>query len=468
MNVEQTNSVNTPRPYRRLGAVDRADLAMFANNVHAVGTIVLLEDGRICIGARAVLESKETSIQLLAHAGSTIDIGANVYIGPGAIISAHGVVRIEHGAVISAGARLIDDASRHGIVVGADARIEDDVMLLAGASIGRNAVIRRGCVVSGDVPDGAELRAAGSRGETEVLEHLTSSPTGSIRDDDSLLARVRRSIAHRLPDVATCDPATPLEDIASVSSLVLLHVLVELEHEFTVTLPISMVRTSDSLNDLCSLILELRAKMPSDGPALSRGADAVPALESPQPRSRLSAARDDLSSIRVRGALRRLSLACTNALPIWTMPFTRIAFLRFAGIAVPSGSRFLGRVHVIGTARAAERLIVGTGVVIGHDVTFGLDATIEIGRNVSVGPYCRLYTGTHQIGPHHRRMDPAVVARPIVVDEGAWIGMGAVILPGVRLGRGCIVSACAVVTTDVPDDTIVAGNPATVLQALPA
>jgi acetyltransferase-like isoleucine patch superfamily enzyme len=64
-------------------------------------------------------------------------------------------------------------------------------------------------------------------------------------------------------------------------------------------------------------------------------------------------------------------------------------------------------------------------------------------------------------------MDPSVVARPVVVEDGAWIGMAALILPGVRIGAGAVVSAGAVVTSDVPPDTLVAGNPAAVVRSLP-
>lgn len=64
-------------------------------------------------------------------------------------------------------------------------------------------------------------------------------------------------------------------------------------------------------------------------------------------------------------------------------------------------------------------------------------------------------------------MAPAVTSKPVVVEEGAWIGLAAIILPGVRLGRGCVVQAGAVVASDVAPNTFVAGNPATVVDELP-
>jgi maltose O-acetyltransferase len=58
-------------------------------------------------------------------------------------------------------------------------------------------------------------------------------------------------------------------------------------------------------------------------------------------------------------------------------------------------------------------------------------------------------------------------ARPIVVEDGAWIALGALILPGVRIGRGAIVGAGSVVSEDVPPNVLVVGNPARATQDLP-
>jgi acetyltransferase-like isoleucine patch superfamily enzyme len=59
-----------------------------------------------------------------------------------------------------------------------------------------------------------------------------------------------------------------------------------------------------------------------------------------------------------------------------------------------------------------------------------------------------------------------LICRPVVIERGAFIGVHAVILPGVRVGEGAAVGAGAVVTRDVPPRTIVAGNPARVVRTL--
>ncbi len=105
------------------------------------------------------------------------------------------------------------------------------------------------------------------------------------------------------------------------------------------------------------------------------------------------------------------------------------------------------------------------GCVIAPGVTLGLDGDISLGRNVSLSPGVVLYTATHPIGFGSQRMLPYIHPKPIVIEDGAWIGMGAV-LPGVTVGHGSVVSAGAVVTMSVPPDTLVAGNPAAARDSL--
>jgi len=105
--------------------------------------------------------------------------------------------------------------------------------------------------------------------------------------------------------------------------------------------------------------------------------------------------------------------------------------------------------------------------VIAPGVTLGLDADIFLGRNVSLSPGVVLYTATHPIGFGSQRMLPYTDPKPIVIEDGVWVGMQSLILPGVTVGRGSVVSAGAVVATSVPPDTLVAGNPATVRDSLP-
>jgi maltose O-acetyltransferase len=95
-----------------------------------------------------------------------------------------------------------------------------------------------------------------------------------------------------------------------------------------------------------------------------------------------------------------------------------------------------------------------------------LDArgSLHIGDNVSVSTEVMILTAAH------RPDDPAfrVETRPVVIEDHVWIGARAILLPGVTLGRGCVVSAGAVVSRDVPPLAIVAGVPARTIGERPA
>lgn len=58
------------------------------------------------------------------------------------------------------------------------------------------------------------------------------------------------------------------------------------------------------------------------------------------------------------------------------------------------------------------------------------------------------------------------LSAPITIEDGCWIGASVTILPGVRIGKGCVIAAGAVVTHDVEDNTLVGGVPAKVIKEL--
>jgi acetyltransferase-like isoleucine patch superfamily enzyme len=164
----------------------------------------------------------------------------------------------------------------------------------------------------------------------------------------------------------------------------------------------------------------------------------------------------------------RVAWNAVRVLPDFSFPSTRARLLAMLGCDIRRGSAVLGHVRLVGPRGSARNLHIGPGTIIGPDVTLGLDAPITIGKNVSLGPRAVLYTATHPLGAGPRRMLLGVSARPIIVDDGAWVGLGAIILCGVRIGRGSVVAAGAVVNEDVPDDVLVAGNPAEIVEDLPA
>jgi len=90
---------------------------------------------------------------------------------------------------------------------------------------------------------------------------------------------------------------------------------------------------------------------------------------------------------------------------------------------------------------------------------------VRIGDQVMVGPYVQIYTAAHPLQAEARNQG-SEVARPIVIEDNVWLGGGAILLPGVRVGRNAVVGAGAVVSRSVPADTVVAGNPARVIREI--
>ena len=93
------------------------------------------------------------------------------------------------------------------------------------------------------------------------------------------------------------------------------------------------------------------------------------------------------------------------------------------------------------------------------------DDRIEIGDRASLAPRVTLVTSSHPNSSRIREYAP-VSRGPVVIEEDAWIGAGAVVLPNVRIGRGAVVGALSVVTQDVPPLHVVAGQPARTVRVL--
>jgi maltose O-acetyltransferase len=99
---------------------------------------------------------------------------------------------------------------------------------------------------------------------------------------------------------------------------------------------------------------------------------------------------------------------------------------------------------------------VGENSRINRSCTLDLRGGLTIGANVSVSPDVTILTASHGVNDPHFSLEHA----PVVIDDHVWIGTRAMILPGVTLGRGCVVAAGAVVTRDVAPMAIVGGVPA--------
>lgn len=112
---------------------------------------------------------------------------------------------------------------------------------------------------------------------------------------------------------------------------------------------------------------------------------------------------------------------------------------------------------------ALEKLKIGDHVIIVGNL-------LAMARGgITIEDYARIAANVQLISNNHDPYDRAVLpCKPVLIKEGAWIGAGATVLPGVCVGRYAIVGAASVVTKDVPDYAVVVGNPARVIRMLDA
>lgn len=110
-------------------------------------------------------------------------------------------------------------------------------------------------------------------------------------------------------------------------------------------------------------------------------------------------------------------------------------------------------------------------VIIGDHTRIGIHCTVIgpvcIGNHVNLAQGITVTALNHNFSDATKRIDEqGVSTKPVVIGDDVWIGANAVILPGVTIGSHCVVAAGAVVTKDVPDNTVVGGVPAKVLKTL--
>lgn len=111
-----------------------------------------------------------------------------------------------------------------------------------------------------------------------------------------------------------------------------------------------------------------------------------------------------------------------------------------------------------------NRLDVGEGTWIGQMCFFHSAGGIRIGRHVGIGPGVQILTSAHDLAGTGPILHRPLRFSPVVIDDGADIGVGAILLPGVTIGAEAQIGAGAVVTRDVPPGSVVGGVPARPLR----
>jgi maltose O-acetyltransferase len=128
----------------------------------------------------------------------------------------------------------------------------------------------------------------------------------------------------------------------------------------------------------------------------------------------------------------------------------------------------------------------GRGLEVGRNVTFHDPAKVHLGEDVYIsygcillanehiwiddevmfGPYCVMVSGNHTRVAHSYRYGAPDLA-PIRIGKGSWLGAHVVVTAGSTIGNGALIAAGAVVTGEIPGDTMAGGLPARVLKPLP-
>jgi len=104
-----------------------------------------------------------------------------------------------------------------------------------------------------------------------------------------------------------------------------------------------------------------------------------------------------------------------------------------------------------------KNISIGRNCFINYDCVFLDEGKIDIGDRVWIGPGVHIYGVEHMLEADKRSFIRDV---PVRIEDDVWIGGHATVLPGIRLGRGCVIGAGSTVTKSVENNTVVAGNPA--------
>ena len=111
----------------------------------------------------------------------------------------------------------------------------------------------------------------------------------------------------------------------------------------------------------------------------------------------------------------------------------------------------------------------GYNIKFGANVYFNFNcvvldvAPVSIGNNVLFGPGVHIYTASHPMSVAERRVG-LEFGKAIAIGDDVWVGGGAIICPGVSVGAGAVIGAGSVVTRDIPEGVVAAGNPCRVIR----
>lgn len=157
-----------------------------------------------------------------------------------------------------------------------------------------------------------------------------------------------------------------------------------------------------------------------------------------------------------------LGVGLQKILPRLYFPKLNSTSFRLQGYDISCYSRVSSNASITGNIEVSidDYTYVGDSTTI----TGGL-SSIKIGKNCDISDRVIICCGSHEVGNKQRRAGEGI-GLPISIGNGVWIGIGAIVLPGVSIGNGCIIAAGSVVKSSFPDNVLIAGNPAIVKKEL--
>ncbi|MDE7380675.1 MAG: sugar O-acetyltransferase [Muribaculaceae bacterium] len=110
-----------------------------------------------------------------------------------------------------------------------------------------------------------------------------------------------------------------------------------------------------------------------------------------------------------------------------------------------------------------ENIHIGNYFFANFNLTILDEAEVRIGDYCFIGPNVSIYTACHPLDSENRNK-ALEWAEPVTIGNNVWIGGNTVILPGVTIGNNVVVGAGSVVTKSIPDNVVIAGNPAKIIK----
>lgn len=108
---------------------------------------------------------------------------------------------------------------------------------------------------------------------------------------------------------------------------------------------------------------------------------------------------------------------------------------------------------------------VGENFFANYNLTILDVGKVTIGKNVQIAPNVSIYTAGHPLHADSRNSGYEY-GIPVTIGDNVWIGGSSVILPGIRIGNNAVIGAGSVVTKDIPDNMVAAGNPCRVIREI--